>query len=49
MLRSRTAARPVTGVDEPRPVVGPDRAMDVLQYGLAVLAFAVALLLAAIH
>jgi hypothetical protein len=46
MLRPRTLSRPIAGAGEPRPVRGPDRAMDVLQYGMAVLAFVVALLLA---
>ena len=46
MLRPRTLTRRVAGSGESRPVRGPDRAMDVLQYGMAVLAVAVALLLA---
>jgi hypothetical protein len=46
MLRPRTLSRPVLGGREPRSIRGSDRAMDVLQYGMAVLAFAVALLLA---
>lgn len=46
MLRPRIASRQVSGVDGPRSVGGPDRAMDVLQYGMAVLAVGVALLLA---
>jgi hypothetical protein len=49
MLRPRTLSRPMVGAGEPRPLRGPDRAMDVLQYGMAVVAFAVALLLAAGH
>jgi len=39
MLRSRTTSPP--------PLAHADRAMDVLQYGMAILAFAVALILAA--
>jgi hypothetical protein len=46
MLRPRIVSRPVSGLEERRPVGGPDRAMDVLQYGMAILAVAVAALLA---
>jgi hypothetical protein len=49
MLRPRTLSRPVPGVGDPQPVRGPDRAMDVLQYGMAILAFVVAMLLATLH
>lgn len=49
MLRPRTFGRRISGPGEPRPVGGPDRAMDVLQYGMAILAFAGALLLAALR
>lgn len=49
MLRPRIASRPVPGVDQPRPVHGSDRAMNVLQYGMALLAVAVAMLLAGLH
>jgi hypothetical protein len=49
MLRTRNLSRRASGAVESRPVRGPDRAMDVLQYGMAILAFAVALLLAAMH
>jgi hypothetical protein len=47
MLRPRIATRLPAGAKGPRPIVGADRAMDVLQYGMAILAFAVALMLAA--
>ena len=47
MLRPRTLARRVSGTGTSRPFRGPDRAMDVLQYGMAILAVAVAMLLAA--
>ena len=49
MLRPRPFARRLSGSGESRSVRGPDRAMDVLQYGMAILAFAVALILAALH
>lgn len=49
MLRPRIALRPTLGGDVRRPPGGHDRAMDVLQYGMAILALAVALLLAAIR
>ncbi len=49
MLRPRTVPRPVPGIEGARRVGGPDRAMDVLQYGLAVLALVVALLLAGLR
>jgi hypothetical protein len=49
MLRPRTASRPAPGIAGNRPVVDHDRAMDVLQYGLAVLAFVGALLLAVVR
>jgi hypothetical protein len=49
MLRPRIASRRVADPDKPRPVSGPDRAMDVLQYGMAILAVAVAVLLAGLR
>jgi hypothetical protein len=48
-LRQRIASRTVPGMDEVRPGGRADRAMDVLQYGMAGLAIAVALLLAALR
>ena len=49
MLRPRVLSRRVSVAVEPRPVREPDRAMDILQYGMAILAFAVALLLAVLR
>jgi len=57
MLRPRIASRLSGGINarrpdaeaDHRPVAGSDRAMDVLQYGMAILAFAVALILAGLH
>jgi hypothetical protein len=49
MLRPRIASRLPAGVNGPRPIARADRAMDVLQYGMAILAIAVALILAAFH
>jgi hypothetical protein len=46
MLRPRIVSRVSPGVDGSRPVGRSDRAMDVLQYGTAILAFVVALILA---
>ncbi|MBI3748622.1 MAG: hypothetical protein HY262_07235 [Chloroflexi bacterium] len=48
-LRQRIASRTVSGMEEARPGRRADRAMDVLQYGMAGLAIAVALLLAALR
>lgn len=49
MLRPRFGLRAASGADPRRPLDGHDRAMDVLQYGMALLAFAGALLLAALR
>ena len=49
MLRPRIALRPAPGGDVRRSAGGHDRAMDVLQYGMAILALAVALLLPAMR
>ena len=49
MLRSRLASRRLPGPDGPRSGGQSDRAMDVLQYGMAIFAIAVAVLLAALH
>jgi hypothetical protein len=57
MLRPQIASRFSGGIKathpgaeaDPRRVTGSDRAMDVLQYGMAILAFAVALILAGLH
>jgi len=45
MLRRRVANRAQTGVAEPYARRSTDRAMDVLQYGMAILAFAGAVIL----
>jgi hypothetical protein len=47
MLRPRIASRLPAGLNG--PIARADRAMDVLQYGMAILAIAVALILAALH
>ncbi|MGZ8438612.1 MAG: hypothetical protein ACXW4H_06365 [Candidatus Limnocylindrales bacterium] len=49
MLRQRIASRHLPGPDGPRAAGQSDRAMDVLQYGMAILAFAAVLILAAMH
>ncbi len=49
MLRPRIVSRLPQGLSGPRPTARNDRAMDVLQYGMAILAIAVALILAAFH
>ena len=49
MLRPRIATPDVRGVDGPRPGGKSDRAMDVLQYGMAILPFVVALVLSALR
>ena len=49
MLRQRIASRHLPGPDGPRAAGQSDRAMDVLQYGMAILAVAVALVLSAVH
>ena len=49
MLRQRIDPRPQPGPSGHRPTGQPDRAMDVLQYGMAILAVAVAVILAALH
>ena len=49
MLRPRIASPQASPLDGPRPVGASDRAMDVLQYGMAILAIAVALVLAVLH
>jgi hypothetical protein len=49
MLRSPIVFRPPAGAHGSRPADRSDRAMDVLQYGMAILALAVALVLAGLH
>jgi hypothetical protein len=49
MERPQVLVSRVSGAGGSRRIRRPDRAMDVLQYGMAILAFAVALLLAVVR